>query len=484
MQVENDLLVRCALLLPLANSRTVMESQDIVIDGGVIKAIRKAGSFDQKQFKTFIDAPRGLAVPGFVNAHTHSPAALSKGSFDRLDHPNFMWRNQADTANRNPEQIYVSTLLSALEMLKSGTTAVIDNFPEQNFGIEDVEAAVQAYRDIGMRASIALRIFDQDYTDIIPRDSSSLPQDLRDFLAASPLSPRPMAATLDLCEKAILRWHSKNEGLINIMLAPSAPLRCSESFLRGIGEMAEAYNTGVHTHLLETRLQVEISQEKYGSTLVAYLDSVGLLNERLSCAHCIWFSKDDIRMFAESGAMVVHNPVSNLRLGDGLAPIIDMVRSGVTVALGTDGFSTNDNGNLFEELKLAAILHRCSGHPKSEWISDEEALRMATHGGAAALLQKEKLGSLAVGKRADLAIYDLDAISFTPLNDPVSQLVFCENGHSVRTVIVDGRVVIADGHLAGMNEEDILERARRAGQEIKKTNTALYSFADRLNPYL
>ncbi len=473
------ILIRGATILTLDPADTVHQPGDILIEDGRIAAVGMLPAAEATRCDRVIEGRNRLAVPGLVNAHTHSPLNLTKGTGERLSHPAFMWLNQADTAQRTPREIYVSAMLGCIEMLRTGTTAVIDNFPEQTFGLADVEAVVSAYRDAGMRAVVALRIFDGEYGDIYPADGAGSGDLSADLRRLSPLRPRPVEELRDLCAEAIRRWHGA-EGRIGIFPAPSNPIRCSDALLRMCQELAERHGVGVHTHLLETRIQSEIARRQYGCTMVQHLDRLGLLTHRLSCAHTIWIEEEDIGRMAERRAVVVHNPESNLKIGTGFAPVPAMVARGVPVALGTDGGSTNDNQILQNAMQLATIVHRPREPRRERWITARDALRMATQGGARAMLLEEALGSIAVGRRADLALYDLTAPWWTPLNDPVQQLVHSENGSSVDTVLVDGRVVVQGGRITGFDADAILAEARPMLAAIRERNRDLLRLARRM----
>ena len=470
------ILIRGATVLTLDASDTVHDPGDILIEDGRIAAVGRVAGDAIAPGTRAMDGRQRLVLPGLVNAHTHSPLNLTKGTGERLSHPAFMWMNQADTAHRTPREIYVSAMLGCIEMLLTGTTAVIDNFPEQVFGLEDVEAVVAAYRDAGMRAVVALRIFDGEYGDIYPADGKA-PADLaNDLRRLSPLRPRPVDELRDLCAEAIRRWNGL-DGRLGIFPAPSNPSRCSDGLLRMCQDLAERHDVGVHMHLLETRVQVEIAQRQYGCTMVQHLERLGLLTHRLSCAHTIWIDGEDIARLADRRAVVVHNPESNMKIGSGVAPIPAMVARGVPVALGTDGGSTNDNQILQNAMHLAAILHRPGEPRRDHWITARDVLRMATQGGARAMLQEGAIGSIEVGKRADLVLYDLTAPWWTPLNDPIQQLVYAENGGSVDTVLVDGRPVVEGRRITAFNAGAILAEARPMLAAIRERNRDLHRVA-------
>ncbi|MBI2371800.1 MAG: amidohydrolase [Deltaproteobacteria bacterium] len=497
------LVIRGGLVLTLDDRGTTFPGGEVVIEDGLIRSVgpsagagpgpaapstgppapsaaqgrgpggtrgaRGPGARDDDEL---LDATGMLVMPGLINAHTHSPTNILRGSFDRLDHAAFMWRNQAETANRAPREIYLSALAGCGEMLRSGTTGLIDHFPEQTFGPADVDAVCQAYLDAGIRAAVALRVYDLQYADIFPAEPVDLPP-----LDANPLKLRPVDEVLDLCRAAIERWQGRGERL-QIFLGPSAPLRCSDRLLRGLQDLAEHYRTGVHTHLLESRVQVEIARELFGTSQVAHLDELGLLSPRLSCAHCVWVDEPDAALLAARGVTVVHNPESNLKLGVGIAPIARMRRAGVHVALGTDGASTNDNLLMFESVRLAALLHRPFEPDPRRWISAGQALTMATAGGARALLQEGRLGTLQPGRAADVVLLRLDAPWFRPLRSPIEQLVFGETGASVDTVIVQGQVVVRGGRVLTFSEEEVWQELEAVLPSMAARNQPVHELAE------
>jgi 5-methylthioadenosine/S-adenosylhomocysteine deaminase len=454
-------LIRNALVLPGGGDWRPRRA-DILVKDGRIAAL---GQVQADTHEKILDAGSLLAVPGFINAHYHSPLSILRGTADGLSHPAFMWRNQADTARRTPHEVYVSALLGGVEMLTTGTTAAIDHFPEQGFPLEHVDAVVRAYRELGMRAVIALRVFDEAYDDILP--AGGLPAGF-----PNPLVAVPLAQTMALLEEAVAA-HDDASGLIRIFPAPSNPSRCSDTLLVKCEELARRRGLGVHTHLLETEVQTRIAKERYGTSMVRHMEQLGLLSQRLSCAHTIWIEEDDIARLARCGVTVVHNPESNLKVGAGFMPLPAMRRHGVRVALGTDGASTNDNLVLHEAMRLAITLHR-PREDRSSWARAEDALEMATSAGAIAL-QSDQIGRIEAGQSADLVLYDLSKPRWMPCNDPAQQLVFAENGDSVHTVLVAGRVVVQDGKVKGVDVDSLLREARDMLASIRKRNSALQS---------
>jgi cytosine/adenosine deaminase-related metal-dependent hydrolase len=229
-------------------------------------------------------------------------------------------------------------------------------------------------------------------------------------------------------------------------------------------------------HLLETKIQAEIAQSRYGTTMARHLDHLGLLSRRLSCAHTIWIEEDDIALMAERGAIAVHNPESNLKIGAGIAPISRMLQNGMTVALGTDGASTNDNMDMHEVMRLAVMLQRPFEPDRRKWPTTTDALVMATIAGGRAMMC-EGLGTLAPGAPADFVLHDLSAPFWTPLNDPLHQLVFGASGATIDTVVVDGRVLMEDRQIKAFDPTPILTEAKDLVRHLRARNANLHGLA-------
>lgn len=476
----NSLLIENAAILTLDSADRFIERGGILIDGATISAVGEVDASARQNVARIIDGSRFLAAPGLVNAHMHTPGGLSAGTQDCASHPAFMWLNQADTSGRTEREIYVSAMLNAAQMLVGGITTAIDHFPAQNFDLDDVAAVVQAYRDSGMRMVLGLRVFDDDFADIFPSDRP-LPADLADDLKRlAPLPPKPLPETRALLEQSIARYHQP-ERRLSVFPSPTNPVRCSDELLVMCRDLAERHDLGIHTHLLESKIQTTVAQRRYGCTMVQHLERLGLLSPRLSCAHTIWIEREDIERLAGHGVVVVHNPESNLKLGTGLAPIAQMLASGVTVALGTDGSVTNDNLVLHEAMRLAAMLGRPSQGDRRQWVTARQALAMATQGGAKAVQMAERIGRIEPGYRADLVLYDLDTPVWTPLNDPVQQMVFAESGGSVDTVIVDGVVLVEGAKIIAFDAPAIIAEAKPMLRAIRDRNRDLYAFARRIS---
>ncbi len=476
------ILIKNAYIVTGDNENNIFEKGDIVINDNHIEYV--GVSKDHRlDFDKVIDGSNRMLIPGLINAHTHTHATISKGVLERDFHALFMWKNMAATALRTPEELYYTTLASCIELVRGGTTCILDHFPEQPFTKEMVDAAAKAFEDFGMRTVLALRIYDGEYSDIIPQNIGQLPDELRELIDISPLRAPETKEVLDLTAWAIEKWH-RAKGLLSVIPGPSAPLRCSDDLLIGANELAKKYNLGVHTHLLESSVQAEISQNRYGKSLVAHMDDLGVLNSRLSCAHTIWVTDDDIRLLAERGVSVVHNPTSNLRLGAGFSPILKMKEAGVNIAIATDGACSNDNVRMLEALKMAAIIHRPFEKNRQLWLSAEDVLYGATRAGAKVCNLEDRVGSLEKGKEADISIFSMDSLAFKPLDDPLRQLIYAANYQEAETVIINGKIIMENGNFLNLDEKEIINRANEAAERVKQDNKKWFDFAERITPYL
>ncbi|MDB5992121.1 MAG: amidohydrolase family protein, partial [Herbaspirillum sp.] len=332
------------------------------------------------------------------------------------------------------------------------------------------------WEETGMRATLGLRFFDGAFDDIYPAPGVLSPPLLEQLRQVELLRPQPLAELRALMEAAMQRWHGK-AGRLGVFPAPSNPDRCSDDALRLCAELAQRYDTGIHTHLLETKKQARLAHERYGVSSLGRLEKLGVLSDRWSCAHCCWLDDDDIALMVKSGAVAVLNPESNARLGSGTAPIPAMLKAGVRLALGTDGAGANDNLSMQEAMRTAATLHRTSLPKPQDWPSARQVMHMATIGGAAALRQP-LLGTLAPGWLADLALYRMDTPAWLPINDPVAQMVFAETGAAVDTVLVGGAVVLEQGRPTRFDAQSLCTEIRDMARSLRLRNADLFAVAE------
>jgi 5-methylthioadenosine/S-adenosylhomocysteine deaminase len=474
-------LIRNAFIVTMNDANDVIENGSIVIDGNRIVYVgprewTPAGPFDET-----IEAERKIAMPGLVNAHCHSPANLVRGMMPSK--PLEIWRAyyRASLRDMREEDFYASAILGGMEMLKNGATTVLDHFAgNQGCRFMGAGAAIQAMRDIGLRHVTALTITDKSYEDTIPlgNTDSSLNDEIKRMSANEAKSAQ---AWLDECEAFIETFHAP-EKLTTACPGPSAVQRCSDELLTKSAEIARTRKLPMHIHLAETKAQAVMGQQIYGTSLLKHLDAIGVLDANLSLAHSIWIEDDDVGLFARRGATPVHNPASNLRIGSGLAPVKRFLAAGVNVGLGTDGSASNDGQNMFDAMRLAALIHNQAGTDFSEWITPAQALAMATRSGARAL--GLDAGVLAPEKLADIVLLRRDTSAFTPLNDVIAQLVFCENGSAVDLVIVNGETIVKDGRLTKIDEKEVLNLAEQARRRLDPSIQRELAAAETMEPSL
>jgi 5-methylthioadenosine/S-adenosylhomocysteine deaminase len=346
---------------------------------------------------------------------------------------------------------------------------------------DSIDTIMSAYRDCGIRAVVGVYLMNKPFSQCWPYLTELLPADMRRRLDAGPIPS--VSELLAFCEWMIGKWNGADERL-HVALAPAWPPGCTDEFMLAMEELSRTQQLPISTHVQESKVDLVTGSVFYGKTYVEHLVDLRLLTPRLSLHHGVWLTDRDIELLAEAGTSVVHNPVSNLRAKQGLAPIVRMLRSGVNVALGCDNSVLNDSQNLFEAMKLAAMLPEVEGPRFGDWQPAREALRMATAGGAKTILLDDELASLQVGKRADIIILDLKSHAFTPLNDPVLQLVYGENGRSVDTVLVEGRVVMEGKKILTVDEEAILEEANEIGESLRSEHEKAHAIAGEVRPYL
>lgn len=458
------LLISHPLVVTLNDQNDILEDAALVIHGKWIRYVGPSRSTPPGPYDRTIDASRMICVPGFINAHCHSPANLRRGLLPGRPLEIWLFQQRSVSGHLEPEDYYASALLGAMEMLKTGTTTVLDHFPTgQAVPFHGAPEAIQAMRDLGIRHLIALTLSDKTFGETLPLEKGENSFSER-TVNLSGGTIRNAKSWLSECERFIREHHNPDE-LTSCCPGPSAVHRCSDELLLGAARMARQADLPLHMHLAETFAQKVMGGRLYGTSLVQHLRDLDVLGPNLSLAHCVWIDQEDIDLIAHSGAVPVHNPASNLRLGSGLAPVPQLLSSGVQVALGTDGAASNDGQNMFDAIRLAGLIHNPAITDYESWITPLQALRMATRGGAQAV--GLPIGTLTPGRLADIVLLKRDTPSFIPLNDVVRQLVFCENGSSVDTVIVNGVVVVEQGRLVQMREERILEMAEQSARRSR-----------------
>jgi len=430
-----------------------------------------------------LDATGRLIMPGLVNAHTHAHNNLIRSLEDGWTLELFLNAGSAMFRGRTVEEQYLSALLGAVEMLKTGATAAYDLFLEIPApSLEAIEAVVRAYTDAGMRVVVAPAMADMMFHDTVPGLLDAMPDDLRREVEKRRPAAEAGAGVLKTVREALVRWRRAAGGRVQMAVAPTIPGQCSDAFLLGCARLADEFGTLLHTHLAESKVQALNGLRRYGVSLTRHLHGLGILGPRFTAAHSIWLDGDDIALLADAGASVAHNPASNMKIGSGIAPIAEMLARGVNVGLGTDGVASSDNLNMFEALRIAALVAKVRTPEYPTWVSSRQVLAMATQGGARALGFGDALGQVAPGFLADLVLVNLGSTYFTPLNDLTNQLVYAETGADVETVIVGGRIVAQGGRVLTVDEAALRAKVQAAAENLRSRNRAEWDFVSRLAP--
>jgi len=456
-----------------------VERRDLLIDGGRITRIGVPGAIKESNARQY-DATDRLILPGFINAHTHGHASLMKGVADR-------WTLEASLTNgpwlagaRDPETIYLSTLLAAVDMLSKGCTACFDlvyEFPRPT--AEGFAAVARAYADAGIRAVIAPMVADKSLYDAIPGLAATLPADLRNTVSGFALHGD---ATIEAIEAVVAMRNSLPEG-ISLAIAPTIPHHCSERFLLQCVDLADRHDLPIHMHVAESRLQAVTARKLYGRSPVAYLNDLGVLSPRFIAAHAIWLDDHDLDLMAEHRCRVAHIPASNLRLGSGIAHVRPMLDRGITVGLATDGANSSDALSMLQAMRLASYGARAFAAPREAWLTAAETVRLATVGGAN-IVGRPDSGRIETGAPADLAFFDLDHIDFVPLTDPLNQLVTCADSASVTDVMIDGRFVVENKQIVSVDISDLRERVTDTVARLTVSLRDVRTLAGRLEPHV
>lgn len=425
-----NILIKNADIITVNNNDDVFYNKDLAIKDSVIKYIGEIPS----SFKPdkVIDGSNKIVIPGLINAHTHAAMTLFRNYADDL--PLWDWLSKKiwpieDKLNGN--DVYWGTMLSIVEMIKSGTTC----FSDMYFFMDDIAKAVN---ETGIRARLSRGLTGEE-----PKD------DLR----------------IKEAKELYDNWNNSCDGRITVMLSPHAPYTCSTKYLKEVVKIAKELNVGIHIHLSESKKEVEDNYKKYGKSPIKYANDIGIFDIPTIAAHCVNISDDDIDILASKGVNVVNNPGSNLKLGNGFAPVDKMIKKGINVALGTDGASSNNNLNMFEEINLAAIVNKgINNDPIS--ITAKEALKMATINGAKALGLENEIGSIEVGKKADLILVDQNKPHFYPKYNIISAMAYSAQGSDVDTVIINGKVIMESRQFKDIDEENIIYNVNKCAKQL------------------
>jgi guanine deaminase len=474
---RRPLIIRGGLVL---DAERFLGAADVLVQGGLVVTIGEPG-MTAPEGALAIDASRRLLHPGLVNAHTHGHGNLSRSMGDRWTLELLLAAAPHMSPYDSIEEKCISATIGAAEMLLKGCTACYDLFVEFPLPTEDGIAAVaDAYAQAGVRAVIAPMMADMTLYEAIPGLMEALPQHLR--AAVAPLGLPPWEETLQRM-RAILRNWRGDRAMVRPAVAPTIPLHCRDEFMVACRDLAAEFDVGIHTHLAESKVQAVVGARRYGRSLTAHIEQLGLLGPHFVAAHGVWLDDEDMRRLGAHGASVAHNPASNMRLGNGIADAVGLLAAGVNLAIGTDATTCNDNLNMYQALHFAAAASHARGPDPTRWITATQVLTAATSGSARAL-GFDRIGRIAPGFAADIVFLDLDAPTLIPLNAPMTQLVLGEDGTSVLDVMVGGRFVVRNRRLQTVDLPALSARAAELRAEIDARSGASRQRFDAIAPIL
>lgn len=454
-------------------------ARDVLIDGDTILEIDQPGVAVPGDV-TEIDARGRLLIPGLVNAHTHGNGNLAKGMGDRWTLETLINAGIFVNGYRTDEDKYLSCLLGGLEMIRTGTTACYDllgEFPLPT--VEGFHAAAQGYNEAGVRVLLAPMVGDHNVYMAIPGLFDSLSPSLR--ADAERYEAAPTDVLLAAVTKLVREWHSPDPR-ISLAVAPTVPLYCSDRFIAGCRDIARGAGLRLQMHIAESKVEAVGGLRRYGKTLTAHMDEIGFLGPDVTAAHGVWLDDEDMARFAHHGVAVAHNPGSNLRLGCGVAPAGKLRASGVSVGIGTDGSHCADGQNMFLAMRTTSLACRITSADYNDWFRTEDVVEMATKGSARTLGLEGAIGKLVPGYKADIVFLDLGHVNFVPLNDPTNQVVTTENGASVDSVMIGGRLVLDRGRFPHVDFERLRQRIQRRVESLRAVNAEGRRIAALLEP--
>lgn len=417
MTESNSILIKDTTII----SEEIKKSSILIVDDTIQEI---STSLNENDADYIIDASDKITIPGLINTHSHVAMTLLRGVGD--DQNLQTWLNEyiwPKEANLNEELVYLGSKLAMAEMIKTGTTT----FNDMYFFMEETAKAVT---ESGIRAVLGygmIDLFDEE----------------------------KMKSELKESEKLIKNCHNTSENRIQVAVAPHAPYTCSEELLKKSKELAQKHDLKLHIHVSETKQEVEDLKNERQQTPFEYLDNIGILDSNTIAAHGVWTTEDEMKILKEKNVSVAHNPSSNTKLASGIAPVNEYIKNDINVSIGTDGVSSNNNLDMFSEMKLTALLQKVNTLDP-QVLPTNETFKMATKNGARAL--GINAGSIAEGKLADIVLVNTKVPHMTPVRNALSNIVYSALGTDVDTVICNGKILLENKQLLTINEQEIIEQ--------------------------
>ena len=439
METKN-ILIKDAIILKQENINGKViqngKKESLLIENDKIAEI--SSKIDSIAIDKVIDGTNKILMPGLINTHTHISMNLFRGLADDLELDtwlnNHIWPMESKL---NGEYCYTGALLAEIEMIKSGTTT----FNDMYFFMEDIAKSVE---ESGLRGCLSYGMIDFG-------DPEKRKNEFKESISL------------------IKKYNNKANGRIKTFFGPHSTFTTSKELLEGVRHETNKYKTKIHIHMNETQKEIKDVIEATGKRPFEYLDDIGFLDGDILAAHCVWLSKEEIAIIKENDVKISHNPCSNMKLSSGISPVTDLLANDICVSIGTDGAASNNNLDMFEEMKFASLLQKVNTtNPKA--VPSSEIVNMATLNGAKSLGLANDIGSLEVGKYADMILIDVNSPNLTPMSAQISSnLVYSANGSNVSTTICNGEVLMENRNLTQLNENEIMENAKIAIEELKTT---------------
>jgi len=432
-----SLLVTGGSVVTMDAAGTVVDDGAVAINGTSIVAVGSSGDLRARfSAARTIDVGGQIIMPGLINTHTHAPMVLYRGLADDLALMDWLTKYifPAEKATVSPDFVRIGTRLAALEMIQSGTTTFADMYYFEDDIADETKAA-------GLRGVLGQSVIQFPVAD----------------------APTPEAA-LARAEAFLARW--KDDPLITPAVAPHAPYTVQGPTLQAARALANKYGMPLLIHLAETKDEIKTVADSHHTTPAKYLDGLGVWNGRSLAAHAVWLDESDMQVLHDRGVGLAHNPESNMKLASGVAAVPQWIAKGLRAGLGTDGAASNNDLDMFEAMRVAALLHKVTTmDPRA--LPARQALELATRRGAEALGMGDRIGSLEPGKQADLITVAVDGARQTPMFEPVSHLVYVTRGDDVRTTIVAGRILMENGRVLSLKSADVLRDARAMAERVR-----------------
>jgi len=434
------MILNCSKIITMNENKEIIEDGAIVIEDDKIIDIGKQNIINKKfnGFHKKIDCKESVAFPGFINTHTHTALCLVRGMAEELGKAPAYTPYLPQSTDLSESEIYILSLLGAVENLMFGSTLIVDNYIHSM-------SSVKAFADLGIRAIVSERVHDARF--------SALPE--KKYIFDTKFGLNLLDKNIELIEK----WNNKRDGRIKCFFGPHAPDTCSIHLLNKIREKSEEFKVGVTIHLSQSENEVKYIKENHNISPVEYLAKTDILSKDLLAAHCIYVDKKDIKILAENDVNICHIPEGNAK-GGMMAPVPKMIKKNVNITLGTD----NMQGDIVETMRFAICVSRILNNSAS-LPNSYDILKMATRNPAVALGVEDELGSIEVGKKADLVLFDFDKPHLTPCINPIGNLIHTGSGSDVDKVIIDGKIVVENGEVQTLDVKQLIKEANEVAQK-------------------